>query len=199
VSVRKPGNEELIKLFAISNQLIENDLDRIEAEYAIDLNRGHDRSIEKDQDYYPQLDRAVRQEAAGMSKHYEVFYSLEKSIRSLIAETLETAEPAGWWKSGRVSQKIRDDAEARIAREVDTGFTPRSVEPLDFTNFGELGEIIKANRDVFGSMFPSQKAVERVLANLNTLRGPIAHCSPLAEDEIVRLRLSVRDWFRLME
>jgi hypothetical protein len=189
----------MIKLFAISNQLIENDLDRIETEYAIDLSRGHDRSIEKDQDYYPQLDRAVRQEAAAMSKHYEVFYSLEKSIRSLIAETLETAEPVGWWKSGRVPQKIRDDAEARMGREVDTGFTPRSVEPLDFTNFGELGEIIKANRDVFGSMFPSQKAVERVLANLNTLRGPIAHCSPLAEDEIVRLRLSVRDWFRLME
>ena len=37
------------------------------------------------------------------------------------------------------------------------------------------------------------------MANLNTLRGPIAHCSMLAEDEIVRLRLSVRDWYRLME
>jgi hypothetical protein len=86
-----------------------------------------------------------------------------------------------------------------MQREIDTGITPRSLEPIDFTNFGELGEIIKANRDVFGSMLPSQKAVERVLANLNTLRGPIAHCSILAEDEIVRLRLSVRDWFRLME
>jgi hypothetical protein len=29
--------------------------------------------------------------------------------------------------------------------------------------------------------------------------GPIAHCAPLAEDEVVRLRLSVRDWFRLMQ
>jgi len=32
--------------------------------------------------------------------------------------------------------------------------------------------------------------------NLNTLRGPIAHCSELAQDEEIRLRLSVRDWFR---
>jgi hypothetical protein len=199
MSARKSDLEERIKLFGISNQLVENDLDRIEKEYGIDLNRGHERAIEKDQDYYPQIDRAVRQEASGMSKHYEVFYSLEKSIRTLIADTLEAAESATWWKSGRVPQKIREDAEARMAREIDTGFTPRSIEPLDFTNFGELGEIIKANRDVFGSIFPSQKAVERVLANLNTLRGPIAHCSPLAEDEVVRLRLSVRDWFRLME
>jgi hypothetical protein len=27
----------------------------------------------------------------------------------------------------------------------------------------------------------------------------VAHCSPLAEDEVLRLKLSVRDWFRLME
>jgi hypothetical protein len=40
---------------------------------------------------------------------------------------------------------------------------------------------------VFGSTFSSVKAVEHVMANLNSLRGPIAHCSPLAEDEIVRL------------
>ena len=195
----KRSLEEQIKLFGISNQLIENDLDRIEREHAIDLDRGHDRTIEKDQDYYPQIDRAFRQEASSMAKHYEIFYSLEKSIRSLIVDTLEAAEPSGWWKSGRVPQRIKDDAEGRMTREVDAGITPRSVEPLDFTNFGELGEIIKTNRDVFGSMFPSQKAVERVLANLNTLRGPIAHCSPLAEDEVVRLQLSVRDWFRLME
>ncbi len=196
---RTKSLEEQIKLFVISNQLIENDLDRVENEHAIDLGRGHEKIIEKDQDYYPQIDRAFRQEASAMSKHYEVFYSLEKSIRNLISETLEAAEPSAWWDSGRIPPKIKQDAEDRMSREVDTGITPRSPEPLDFTNFGELGEIIKSNRDVFGSMFPSQKAVERVLANLNTLRGPIAHCSPLAEDEVVRLRLSVRDWFRLME
>jgi hypothetical protein len=192
--------EEQIKLFGMSNQLLENDLDRVERELGLDLGRSHEKTLEKDQDYYPQLDRAARQEAASMSKHYEVFYSLEKSVRALIADTLEAAEPGGdWWESGRIPTQIKSNAEGLMKREVDAGVTPRSLEPIDFTTFGELGEIIKANRDVFGSIFPSQKAVERVMANLNTLRGPIAHCSQLAEDEIVRLRLSVRDWFRLME
>jgi Swt1-like HEPN len=68
-----------------------------------------------------------------------------------------------------------------------------------FTTFGELGEIIKAHWEIFGSVFSSQKAVERVMGMLNSLRGPIAHCSPLAEDEVVRLQLAVRDWFRLMQ
>ena len=59
--------------------------------------------------------------------------------------------------------------------------------------------IITSNWDLFGSLFSSRKAVERIMANLNSLRGPIAHCSPLAEDEVLRLRLALRDWFRLME
>ena len=77
--------------------------------------------------------------------------------------------------------------------------TPRSTDLIDYTTFGELGEIIKSNWDLFGSLFSSKKAVEKVMSSLNSLRGPIAHCSGLAEDEIVRLRLAVRDWFRLME
>lgn len=85
-----------------------------------------------------------------------------------------------------------------MKRELDSGMTPRSERPLDFTAFGELGQIIIQNWGVFDSVCSSKKAVERVMGNLNSLRGPIAHCSPLAEDEVVRLRLSVRDWFRLM-
>jgi len=191
--------EEQIKLFGISNQILENDLDRVERELAIDLGRSHLKTLEKDRDYYPQIDQEIRQEAASMSKHYEIFYSLEKSIRGLIKDSLESAEPAGWWESGRIIQNIKTEAEARMKKEIDSGVTPRSTDPIDFTNFGELGEIIKNNWDVFGAIFNSPKAVERVMANLNTLRGPIAHCSMLAEDEIVRLRLSVRDWYRLME
>ena len=40
---------------------------------------------------------------------------------------------------------------------------------------------------------------EKIIASLNALRAPIAHCSPLADDEVIRLQLTVRDWFRLME
>lgn len=196
---RQLPSDERIKLFAISNQLLENDLDRVEDELAIDLGRTHTKVVETDRDYYPQIDSDIRVEAASMARHYEVFYSLEKSIRGLICDSLEAAEPAGWWDSARVPPALRTEVEKRMKKEIDFGVTPRSSEPIDFTTFGELGEIIKANGDVFDGIFNSSKAVEQVMARLNTLRGPIAHCSPLAEDEVVRLRLSVRDWFRLME
>jgi molybdopterin-guanine dinucleotide biosynthesis protein A len=86
-----------------------------------------------------------------------------------------------------------------MQREIDSGITLRSQEEIDYTTFGELGEIVKSNWTSFGSMFSSQKAFTKIMTSLNTLRGPIAHCCPLAEDEVVRLQLTVRDWFRLME
>lgn len=191
--------EEGIKLFGITSQLIEHDLDLVEQEQGIDLQRGHRQTIQADEAYYPQIETAIRSEAAAMAPHYEVFYSLETTIRRFIDDSLEAAEGANWWNTARVPPNIKAEAEARQQREIDTGMTPRSDEPLDFATFGELGGIIRAHWDVFESVFSSQKAVERVMTMLNTLRGPIAHCSPLAEDEVVRLRLAVRDWFRLMQ
>jgi hypothetical protein len=94
---------------------------------------------------------------------------------------------------------VRDNANKSKSRESQAGVTPRSTDPLSYTNFGELGEIIKANWKLFSDTFTDLQAVQNTLARLNTVRAPIAHCSKLAEDEILRLRLSLRDWFRLME
>lgn len=191
--------DHVIKLFFLSNQLVEHELDRVETEFAIDLRRSHTKEVASDEDYYPQLDQALRAEASEMAPHYETFYALENSIRRIVAESLEGDAGETWWDSVRIPPNIKTEAETRHQREIDTGMTPRSADLIDYTTFGELGEIIKSNWDLFGALFSSKKAVEKVMSSLNSLRGPIAHCSGLAEDEIVRLRLAVRDWFRLME
>lgn len=189
-----------IKAFAMTNQMVVEDLSRIAAAHGFDLRHVTGSSPAADAIYYPQFDAAVRGEAAAMAKHYEVFYSLEKTIRSLVATTLEAAENStNWWSSPRVPPAIQQEVRSRIQKELDAGVTRRSLDELDYTTFGELVVIITANWDVFGSMFNSKKAVERVMSSLNALRNPIAHCSPLAEDEVLRLQLTVRDWFRLME
>ncbi|WP_420617746.1 Swt1 family HEPN domain-containing protein [Candidatus Poriferisocius sp.] len=191
--------EDRLKLFSLSNQLVEHELDRVEREFAIDLRRQHKQVLDSDEDYYPQIEQEYRSEAAAMAPRYEVFYSLEKSIRRLISDPLEAEEGPNWWTSGRIPSTLQQEVADRQQREMDSGTTPRSSDPIDFTTFGELGEIIKKNWDVFDSLFTSVRAVEKVMSSLNTLRGPIAHCSLLAEDEVLRLRLAVRDWFRLME
>lgn len=193
---------EKIKAFGMTNQMVTEDLGRIARTFDVDLGHLNTASSQAEIDdvYYPQFDAAIRAEAASMAKHYEVFYSLEKSIRALVTESIEAADKRDdWWSTPRVPQNIQTDVANRIQKELDSGITRRSIEELDYTTFGELSVIISTNWDVFGAMFNSKKAVEKVMASLNSLRNPIAHCSPLAEDEQLRLQLTVRDWFRLME
>ena len=188
--------EERIKLFGMSHALVERELDKIEETLKIDLGRAVPDA--KDESYYPQFDHALRVEAAKMGEHYELFYCLETSIRNLVAETLESAHGEAWWENC-VPESVKSNVSTNIAREIDSGVTPRSDRDIDFTTFGELGEVVRSNWESFDTIFSSPKAFSKIMTSLNQLRGSIAHCCPLAEDEVVRLQLTVRDWFRLME
>lgn len=191
---------ERIKAFGMTNQIVMEELSRVGKEHAVDLGHLPSSAPEKDPEYYPQFDASIRSEAAAMSQHYEIFYSLEKSIRVLVSGALEDAERTDeWWTTARVPEAIKLEVASRIKKEVQAGVTRRSLDELDYTTFGELSTIIESNWDVFGGIFTNKEAVKKVVATLNALRNPIAHCSPLAEDEQLRLRLAVRDWFRQME
>jgi hypothetical protein len=191
------SREARIKLFAMSHQMVERELDRVERELDIDLKR--DESAEDvDDQYYPQFSEAVRKEAASMASHYEVFYSLERSIRELIKETLQARHGATWWDTA-VPANVQQSARENMQRELESGVTARSVDEIDYITFGELGEIVRRNWPDFNDTFNNEKAFTKIMNSLNVLRGPIAHSSPLAPDEVVRLRLTLKDWFRLME
>lgn len=190
--------DEALKLFGLNNLAIESDIRQIEREHDIDLGHKDDQERKIDQTYYPQFTERLRIEASRMSNNYAIFYCLENSIREILTQRLEEQHGEDWWNLA-VPEAVRKNAEGNRKKELSYGVTPRSTELIDFTNFGELGEIIKTNWDIFGDMFRDVRAVEKVLATLNTLRAPIAHCKSLAEDEELRLHLGLQDWFRQME
>ncbi|QEI06488.1 hypothetical protein FXN63_12095 [Pigmentiphaga aceris] len=187
-----------LRSFGMSGYLLTEELRVIEKQFNIELGHVEPHAVENPIDYYPQFEHEVRAEAAEMARHFEVFYCLERSIRGLITEILKDCDGATWWTSGKIPPAIVQGVRDRQQRELDSGMTRRSDAPLDYTTFGELAVIITANWMIFTTVFNSQKAVEKVMSSLNTLRAPIAHCCPITEDEIIRLRLTVRDWFRLL-
>jgi hypothetical protein len=189
---------DFIRSFGMSGYLITEDLRKIEQQFSIELGHtGKPEDVSALQ-YYPQFEHTVRAEAAEMSQHYELFYCLEQSIRKLITETLHDAKGVDWWNSGKIPTEIHKEVTTRVQREAESGITQRSDALLDYTNFGELSVIITSNWDLFNTILTNQRAVTRVMSNLNLLRGPIAHCCPISQDEIERLKLSVKDWFRLI-
>jgi hypothetical protein len=190
-------NSERIELFVLKCATIKQIIDQNSPREKTPRSILNDEAIIKSS--VAQFSADVRENAEMMAEHYKLFYMLENDIRKLIDETIaEEHKGADWWdKYAPVSAK--EEYKNNSQREKEAGFTPRSDNPLDYVTFGQLGEIIKANWVLFGGILSNQKALGRVMYSLNNLRGPIAHCGVLAEDEISRLRLTVRDWFRLLE
>lgn len=189
---------DYIRSFGMSGYIISDDLSQIEERFDVELKHLPRTANQAPVEYYPQFQQAIRSEAAAMSRYYEVFYCLENSIRQLIIETMEEADGSNWWINGKVPPNIVKEVEDRLQREIDSGVTIRSEREIDYTTFGELSVIITSNWELFSPILSSKRAVEKVMSSLNLLRGPIAHCCPVSDDEILRLRLAVKDWFRMM-
>lgn len=194
----KNNSNDFIRSFGMSGFLVTEELKSIEQRFGVELGHMMGARSESPVEYYPQFEHQVRAEASEMSRQYELFYCLEKSIRKLISEVLHEASGATWWDSGRIPKNIVEEVRGRAQRETDSGMTTRSDEAIDYTTFGELSVIITTNWGIFGAIFSSRRAVEKIMNSLNLLRGPIAHCCPISEDEIDRLRLAVKDWFRII-
>ena len=135
-----------------------------------------------------------------MAEFYKLFYILENEIREFISAILEESVGINWWDE-LVPEEVKKYALTNRLRESKEGLPPRSKNLIDYTTFGHLGEIMKANWETFAGIFPSAQIerMEKVLSRLGLARGPIAHCGYLPEDEVVRLKLAIRDWFALME
>src|SRR5438132_831660 len=137
------NSPDQIKLFGMSHLQVERELDRVEVDLKVDLHRSPG-PRDRDDSYYPQFSEIVRREAAQMAAHYEIFYCLEKSIRDLVCERLEAEKGAAWWASA-VPQPVRENVAKNMQREEESGVTMRSTREIDYTTFGELGEIVRSN------------------------------------------------------
>ena len=199
--INKNQIDNQLRSFGMSNLLLIEELLQIQKNRGVDLGISLQEKEEIKENYYPQFGIAIRDDAHKMSTYYELFYCLERSVRELVSQTLSQSvnNAEDWWNLSNIPENIKREVEGRIQREKDSGVTIRSDSELDYTTFGELSNIIISNWTLFGSIFSSKKAVEKIMNSLNPLRGSIAHCSMLADDEVIRLKLTIRDWFRLME
>ena len=154
-------------------------------------------SDESTADYVKQFDFESRVRAKKMSQYYELFYMLENDVRRIICETLEDSHGVGWWDKC-VDQPIKDEVGKNKKREADAGVSLRSESDIDYTTFGQLGDIIRKNWTDFAGMMSNPSALSRVIFQLNMLRSAIAHCGILADDEVDRLKLAIKDWFRVL-
>lgn len=191
-----------IELFILKNAAITRDLKSIFKSEKIGNTRG-DLEAQADSlvdEYLRQVDFKILSNAQRMSEFYMLFYALENDMRDLIESALVESSGDDWWTKC-VPQSVRENVQKNYDRESAEGLPPRSDRLIDYTTFGELSEIVKDNWEIFSGMFSNanRNRVLRVINRLNLVRGPIAHCNFLPEEEAIRLKLAIRDWYKLME
>jgi hypothetical protein len=196
------SHEHDVELFVLKNAVITQDLRSTFAAQRVGNTRG---TLEAQADslvaeYLRQVNFATLADAERMSEFYKLFYALENDMRDLIEATLAESKGSDWWTDA-VPQAVRDNVQKNYERESSEGLPPRSDRFIDYTTFGELGEILRENWEAFSGMFSNatRNRVLRVINRLNLVRGPIAHCNLLPEEEAIRLKLAIRDWYKLME
>ncbi len=195
-------SERITELFVLKNATITADLSRVQDERNLvkiksDVERATDALISP---HLSQVDFGIRSASVRMAEFYQIFYMLENDIRQLVYGVLIETYEKDWWTK-HVPDNVRSYAKANKDKESKEGLPPRSKNLIDYLTFGHLGEIIKSNWDIFAGLFPNCEIerLEKVISRLNIARGPIAHCGYLPEDEVVRLKLAIRDWYALAE
>jgi len=130
-----------------------------------------------------------------MADFYVLYYCLENSVRRLVTERMSEKYGVKWWD--KVPAAIATEVADKQKREKDTVLTVRSDDPLAYTNFGELIVIMESNWDCFSDTIRSKKAMNKVLSEFNQIRNVIAHSSDLSDNDILRFKLLVNDWFNI--
>lgn len=101
----------------------------------------------------------------------------EKSLRMVVRELLPDWQSRPGAPGGSVLQDRRDNEQRkRVGAQV-------SNDLLDFTNLGELVEIIGQNLEKFSAVFPDSERVKALLTTLNDYRNPISHFRDLVPAE----------------
>jgi len=174
--------------------MLEADLARLESG-GIEI--GHAATIKSHELVDPDLfESDIRAQARRMADFYVLYFSLENTIRRLIAGRLAEKHGVEWWGQ-KVPNGVRESVAEKQRKEKDSPMSVRSDDPLTYTNFGELIDVLNANWQDFADTLRSQKAVQQILSQFNQIRNVIAHSAELNQDEITRFTLLIKDWFRI--
>ena len=190
--------EDSVKLFTLNSMLIETDLRSVQKQISEDIGHSKTNNDSDVANHLTSLPSELKAEAKAMAGHYVSFYCLENYMRQIIEELMNETYESDWWPK-KIPDQLVQSAKKNRENEEKSGVTPRSEGWLNYLTFGELSEVIKHNwKGCFEQMFSDLNAVQRIMSDLNRLRGPIAHCCLLPEDEIGRLELAVKDLIRQM-
>lgn len=129
-----------------------------------------------------------------MASVYVAITSFENMIRDFIAKTLSEKIGENWWQNN-VSDNIRKKAESRRKEEEKIKWhQQRGDRLLNYTEMGDLNNIISQNWDQFEDYLISLDWARQIINTLERSRNVIMHGGELGSRDIERVGTNIRDW-----
>jgi hypothetical protein len=144
---------------------------------------------------YEMLDRDHIVNAEKMSIIYIALHTFENMVREFVKNAMIEEYHEEWWN--KVSEKIRIKATTRM--EDDAKFRwhgKRGGTEIEYCDFGDLSSIIVQNWTVFKEIIVDEDWVKSLLSVLERSRNIIMHGGILANQDIERIGINIRDWVR---
>ena len=142
------------------------------------------------------LDARFIEPAQLMATVYTTIAAFENMVRDLVRRTLAEEKGATWWDEC-VSSNVRTKAKKRQDDEAKHRFhTQRGDDPIDFIDFGDLLNVIRANEEVFEPFIPSPEWARGIFDAVERSRNVIMHSGVLDPEDIDRVGVNIRDWVR---
>lgn len=142
------------------------------------------------------LDESLVVAARQMATVYTAIAAFENSARKLIATVLLEQTGETWWDSA-VSEKIRKKVQARREEEAKVKWhAQRGEAPINYSDFGDLGNIIGQNWPSFEPYIPSIEWVKSIFDVVERSRNVIMHSGLLEMEDIERVGINIRDWIK---
>jgi hypothetical protein len=138
-------------------------------------------------------------EAIHTSEVFKLLYVFESYLRDFVLDSLTESQKEAWWTRipGHVRLEI-EGLEKKDERKVWMAHSSRSK--LDLATLPQLIAIMeeKSNwEDVFSNVLRDKSLLSETKTICHT-RNLVCHMHVVSDEEIERLKLVIRDWFRVV-
>lgn len=140
------------------------------------------------------LDETLVASARQMAIVYTAVAAFENGARKLISSILLEQVGEDWWEQC-VSQSIRKRAESRRTEEEKIKWHgQRGESPINYTELGDIGNIIRNSWTHFEAHIPSIEWAASIFGVIERSRNVIMHSGELSMEDIERVGINIRDW-----
>jgi len=141
------------------------------------------------------LDSDLLIEAQRMSVVYAALHSFENAVRATVTKAMAEKHGETWWE--KVPERIRKSAKSRM--DEDSKFRwhgARGATEINYCDFGDLSSIIVTNWGVFEDLLGNVEWAKAALNALEKSRNIVMHGGSVANEDIERIGMNIRDWIR---